>query len=43
MAKAVQIPGSPALLEREAETATIRTVVETARGGAGSLLVIEGG
>ena len=43
MAKAAQIPVSPALLEREAETAMIRRLVERARGGTGSLLVIEGG
>jgi DNA-binding CsgD family transcriptional regulator len=42
MATAAALPSQPALLEREAEVATIQELVAAARGGAGRLLVVEG-
>ncbi|MDQ3865604.1 MAG: AAA family ATPase [Actinomycetota bacterium] len=42
MAKAAQLPGAAALLEREAEIETIQALVQATRRGAGSLLAIEG-
>ena len=42
MATAAALPPQPALLEREAEIATIQELVAAARGGAGRLLVVEG-
>jgi predicted ATPase len=43
MATAAALPPEPALLEREAEIATIQELLAGARGGTGRLLVVEGG
>jgi DNA-binding CsgD family transcriptional regulator len=42
MAKAAQLPGASALLERDHEVATIQALVDEARGRAGRVLAIEG-
>jgi DNA-binding CsgD family transcriptional regulator len=42
MATAAALPRQPALLEREAEVATIQELVAAVGGGAGRLLVVEG-
>jgi DNA-binding CsgD family transcriptional regulator len=42
MATAAALPPEPALLEREAEIATIQELLAGARGGTGRLLVVEG-
>jgi DNA-binding CsgD family transcriptional regulator len=42
MATAAALPSQPALLEREAEVATIQELVAAACGGGGRLLVVEG-
>jgi DNA-binding CsgD family transcriptional regulator len=42
MATAAALPSQPALLEREAEIATIQELVAAAGGGVGRLLVVEG-